>query len=116
MIRAVFVRKLQAIGDIEWPKGHVRRNKGVTTYFFPHDKIEEVARFVTASIEDVKVRYDHTMVPVSLAYQNPSGSKRVLLHLANTHISVAIMRWSGGARSGSVLQTGRQGPQPRPGV
>lgn len=40
--RSTFVRRLKKIGEIEVPKGHVRRNKGITTHFFDASALPEV--------------------------------------------------------------------------
>ena len=42
MLRSAFVKKLRKIGDVPVPKGHLRRNKGTTAYFFAPEKQEEL--------------------------------------------------------------------------
>lgn len=97
MTRATLIRRLRALGDTTVPEGHLRTNKGITTYFFLHNKIEEVARFLLTVVDPDELNngptYDRTTVPVTLVYSSTDKERRVLLHFQNDFVSVAILRW-----------------------
>lgn len=91
--RAIFVRQLRALGDIPIPEGQARRNKGLTSYFFPHNKIEEVARFLRTHLDDDGPRFLGGYVPIALRYVSPDGERRIILYIQNEFVSVVVLRW-----------------------
>jgi hypothetical protein len=92
--RSTFVRKLKKIGDLKVPKGHARTNKGVTSYFFPHRKVEEVASLLNGLFSEPP-RWMKLYCPVALAFNEdkPGDYRSVCLHIQNAFVSVGIVHW-----------------------
>ena len=95
MLRQSFVRRLKAIGDIPVPEGHLRRNKGVTTYFFDKERFDDLQAFLGNCGLVNKGQVPMYEIGTTQWDKQTSHSHRVFLH-ANPDqpfVSLAILQW-----------------------
>lgn len=94
MTRTSFVKQLKKIGDIPTPSGHLRRHKGVTTYFFDATKIPAIESLLRQ--QGLENKGQVRLYRAGTILWEDGLSRCVFLHHPNqdqTFASVAILEW-----------------------
>ena len=98
MLRQTLVRKLKKIGELQIPEGHLRRNKGVTTYFFDKEKLPMLVELLQSCGLEEKGQVE-MYTAGTILWVDPSCDRRVFLHndqdsnKYQSFASLAIIRW-----------------------
>ncbi len=101
MLRSSFVKQLKKIGEIPVPEGHLRRNKGVSTYFFDISKLPEIeALLASQGLENkgqVPGYVDGVVHWLRKEEYDPlagyHSSRSVFLSQDNGWVGCSILRW-----------------------
>ena len=90
MLRQTLVRRLRAIGEIPVPEGHLRRNKGITTYFFSKEKQQEILEFLRSLGLEEREHGPQTAPGISF---RDTTSNLSFWYNDEGFVSVSIVRW-----------------------
>lgn len=96
MLRKQFINRLRKLEDIPVPEGHLRSNKGVTTYFFSETKRQEVEALLASQGLTDHGQVKGYVVETKLWCIDTEEPKRhrIFLHAIEPGwISVAILSW-----------------------
>lgn len=94
MLRSSFVKQLKKIGEIPVPEGHLRRNKGVSTYFFDISKLPEIeALLASQGLENKGQVPGYVDGVVHWLRKEEYRSHSIVLGKKDNWVGCSILRW-----------------------
>ena len=90
MTKNVFIKHLKSL-ETGIPEGHARRNKGVTTYFYPLDKHEEVSQLLCD--EGLADQGQHPMYVKGFHTWNGPGKRVTTCTDEAGFVAISISNW-----------------------
>jgi hypothetical protein len=97
MVRQTFIRKLRKIGEIPVPEGHLARNKGVSSYFFSTDKMDQLVELLSQEVGESTELQKPNPPGLVFVHRETYVKRRVVLYTASekeNFLIVSIMVWS----------------------
>lgn len=99
MSRATFIKKLRKFGEIPNPSGHVKRRKGITSYFFDKDKKPGLINFLLQCMPYMRIepRYVYETILFTNEKVGVRPTRSCFLHdiPEEDWISVSSIRFEG---------------------